>query len=88
MGVSRVEKRAAPVRSTTNSDEGWPIAPPLLVSRKDAARMLGGVDVSTVRRLEKAGILVPKRLNRRSPTAQVFYAYENVVAAAQGEGGR
>jgi len=54
----------------------------LLVSRKDAARMLGNVDVSTIRRLEKEGLLKPKRLNPRSPTAQVFYAIENVEAVA------
>jgi hypothetical protein len=59
---------------------------PLLVSRKDTAVMLGGVDISTIRRLEKEGLLIPKRLNPRSPTAQVFYSYENVLAVAQGEG--
>jgi hypothetical protein len=47
---------------------------PLLVSRKDAGIMLGGIDASTLRRFEKQGILIPRRINRRSPTAQVFYA--------------
>jgi hypothetical protein len=56
---------------------------PLLVTRKQAAEMLGGVSIATIKRLEQAGVLRGKRLNGRSPTAQVFYAYQNVVAIAQ-----
>jgi hypothetical protein len=55
---------------------------PLLVSRKQAAVMLGGVSEATVKRLEEAGILRGKRLSRKA-TAQVFYDYDNVVAAAK-----
>lgn len=55
---------------------------PLLISRKQAAELLGGVTVATIKRLEKAGVLRGRRLNRHSPTAQVFYSYENVIAAA------
>ena len=57
---------------------------PLLVSRKDACLMLGNVDVTTLRRLERLGVLHPKRLNPHSATAQVFYTYENIKAAAEG----
>lgn len=57
---------------------------PLLVSRKQAAELLGGVAIATIKRLEKAGVLRGRRLNRYSPTAQVFYSYDNVVAAATG----
>jgi hypothetical protein len=57
---------------------------PLVVSRKTAAALLGDVDVSTLRRFEAAGLLKPIRLNKRSPVAQVFYAYDEVVALAQG----
>jgi hypothetical protein len=39
--------------------------PSLLVSRRQAAQMLGGVDVSTIRRLERTGLLKPRRLTRR-----------------------
>jgi len=56
---------------------------PLLVSRRDAALMLGGVDVSTVRRLERMGVLVAVKL-ARTAKAQTFYVYDNVVAAAKG----
>ncbi len=60
-------------------------APPkqLLVSRKDAAQMLGGVSTATIKRLEQAGVLHPRRL-RRSLSAQVFYGIEEIIAVAQG----
>ncbi len=67
-----------------NSVSSNPPVKPLLVSRKAAAAMLGGVNVATIRRLEKEGLLKPKRLSPRSPTGQVFFAYEDVVAVAQG----
>jgi hypothetical protein len=57
----------------------------LLVTRKDAAKMLGGISLMTLIRLEKEGLLKVRRLNR-SPSAQVFYGYDNVVAVAQGGG--
>jgi hypothetical protein len=57
---------------------------PLLVSRKNASVMLGGVDASTLRRLEEMGALKPLRLNPRSPVGAVYYAYDNVVAVAKG----
>jgi hypothetical protein len=56
----------------------------LLISRIDAARMLGNISVTTVMRLEKEGVLKPVRLNPRKPTAQVFYRYESIAALAQG----
>jgi hypothetical protein len=56
----------------------------LLVNRRDAARMLGNVTTSTIRRLEKEGLLHPVRINTRSPVAMVFFKYEEVVALAHG----
>jgi hypothetical protein len=56
---------------------------PLLVSRREAARLLGGVDLSTIRRLELDGQLRPIRLNKRSPTARVYFRYQEVVALAK-----
>ena len=53
---------------------------PLLVSRKDAGYLLGGVDVSTIRRMEKAGLLTPVRLNPRSATGSVYFRYDDIVA--------
>jgi hypothetical protein len=61
-----------------------PISRPLVVPRTTTAALLGGVDVSTIRRLEKAGLLTPIRLNKRSATGQVFYSYAEVVALAEG----
>ena len=55
---------------------------PLLVSRREAAQILGGVDVSTIRRLERSGLLKPKRLTRR-PRGQVFFLAKNVFALVE-----
>jgi hypothetical protein len=57
---------------------------PLLVSRRDAAQMLGRVDVGTIKRLEQMNVLRPLRLNPRSPTAQVFFNVDDVIALARG----
>jgi hypothetical protein len=56
---------------------------PLLVSRADAAVMLGGVSVATMVRLEDAGLLHPKRL-MGSPNGTVFYSFKNVTEVAEG----
>jgi hypothetical protein len=72
--VSKPKKPKLPIAAT-----------PLLVSRKDAARLLGNVDVSTIRRLENAGVLHPIRLDPRSPRAQVFFKYEEIIATAGGQ---
>jgi hypothetical protein len=55
----------------------------LLFSRKQAAEVLGRVDVSYIRRLEKTGVLRPVRLIR-SPSAMVFFTAENIAAVAAG----
>lgn len=60
------------------------LARPLLVSRRDAAVMLGKVDIALIRRLEKMGILHPMRLNPRSTSAMVFFDYNEIVAVARG----
>jgi len=52
-------------------------APPLLYSRRQLAQRLGPVDVSFVRRLEKAGRLKGIRLTR-SPSAMVFFRAEDI----------
>jgi hypothetical protein len=54
------------------------------VSRKDAAQLLGGVSVMSLIRLEQKGVLRPVRLNRDAKAGQVFYAYRDLVALAQG----
>jgi hypothetical protein len=60
-----------------------PTPAPLIVSRRDAAAMLGNVSVQTVIRLEAKGLLKPVRIN---PTklSQKFYRYADLVALAQG----
>jgi hypothetical protein len=57
---------------------------PLLISRRDAAVMLGRVDVCLIKRLEKMGVLHPMRLNPRSTSAQVFFDISEVIAVARG----
>jgi hypothetical protein len=54
----------------------------LLVSRTEAAQMLGGVSSLTIIRLQHAGHLTPVRLTKR-PAAKVFYRIEEVLALAQ-----
>jgi DNA-binding transcriptional MerR regulator len=49
-----------------------------LYPRDEASSFLGGVSVPTLRRMEKQGILKPIRLNKRSPTAQVYYSGRNI----------
>ena len=51
---------------------------PLLVSRRDARVLLGGISTSTLIRLERKGLLIPKRLTR-SPSGTVYYAYDNLL---------
>lgn len=55
---------------------------PLLFTRQQVARMLGNVDISFVRRLEKAGRLQPIRLTR-SPSAMAFYRARDVMALVE-----
>lgn len=60
---------------------------PLLVSRRDAALMLGGISIASIKRLERSGELTAIRLNRRSPTSQVFYRRAQILALAHVEAG-
>ena len=48
-----------------------------LYSREEARPFLGGASVPTQRRMEQEGILKPIRLNKRSPTGQVYYSGRN-----------
>ena len=57
---------------------------PLLVSRKDAAALLGGCSVMTLIRMEARGELQPIRLNRTAKAGQVFYRYDDIAHLAQG----
>jgi hypothetical protein len=47
--------------------------------------MLGGISLATLKRLEDEGILKPVRLNKRSPSGQVFYTHNNLMEVAQDE---
>jgi hypothetical protein len=59
-------------------------AAPLLYSREQAARLLGGVCAMTLIRMEKRGVLKPIRLVP-SANGRVFYTAENIAAVARGE---
>ena len=58
---------------------------PLLYSREQARRLLGGVSSAMLKRLEAAGELTAVRLNKRSPVGQVFYRRAQVLALAQAD---
>jgi hypothetical protein len=51
----------------------------LIFTRRQVAQLLGGIDTSTVRRLERDGRLRPIRLTGRK-TGQVFFRAEDVYA--------
>lgn len=52
----------------------------LLYSRKQVAAMLGDVDVSTIKQLEKQGRLKGVRLSGKKNSGQVFFTHANVIA--------
>jgi predicted site-specific integrase-resolvase len=54
----------------------------LLLTRKQVAKLLGNVDVSTIRRLERAGRLKAVRLTK-SPSGKVFFRREDVLRLVQ-----
>jgi hypothetical protein len=56
----------------------------LLYSRRQTAHVLGGVSLRTIKELEASGQLDVVRLNKRSPTAQVFHRAWQVQALARG----
>jgi hypothetical protein len=83
-GRSRDEKKRAsapvpalPKRALVPAED---LPPRLLYSRKQVAHALGGVDVSYVRRLERAGVLKGIRLDKRKATAMVFFRAQDVIA--------
>jgi DNA-binding transcriptional MerR regulator len=51
----------------------------LLYTRRQVAELLGGCDVSTVRRLEKQGRLKAVRLTK-SATGMVYFRADDVIA--------
>jgi hypothetical protein len=53
------------------------LQPRLLYSRKETARLLGGISTATVRRLEAAGRLPGIRLSK-SKSSSVFYRAEDI----------
>jgi hypothetical protein len=55
-----------------------------LYPREHARQILGGISIATLKRLEKASVLKPIRLNKHSPTAQVFYTGVNLREAMRG----
>jgi hypothetical protein len=58
---------------------------PLLYSRVQTSRALGGISVATIIRLENAGLLTKVRLGNL-PTAQVYHRVSEVHALAQAGG--
>jgi hypothetical protein len=54
---------------------------PLLVNRREAARLLGGISISTMLRLEQSGALRPICLTD-ARTAQRFYSMDELKALA------
>ena len=58
---------------------------PLLISRPNTCVMLGGVDPTTLWRLEAAGIfLLPRRLNPALRKISGFYSVDNISAIVNG----
>jgi hypothetical protein len=55
----------------------------LLYPRRQTADILGGVSMRVIKDLEEAGLLTVVRLNKKSPTAQVFHPAHEVLALAQ-----
>ena len=55
---------------------------PLLVTRRQARKMLGGISATTVIRMETAGVLHPIKLTR-NPAGQTFYRKANVLVVAE-----
>src|SRR4051812_16039632 len=54
-------------------------AAPLLYSREQAAKLLGGISVATLIRYEAMGFLRPMRLNRSSRLSKVFYRRSDLL---------
>lgn len=58
---------------------------PIFVSREEAARLLGGISVRSVIRLEEAGRLKPVRLNPNSKSSKVLIRRAEIVALGEVE---
>jgi hypothetical protein len=57
---------------------------PILVTRSTARKMLDGMSITQIARLERAGVLDVIRLNPKSPVTQVYYRYAQVLSLANG----
>jgi len=55
-------------------------SPSIFVSREEAARLLGGISVRSVIRLEDAGRLTPVRLNPSSTNSRVLIRRSEIEA--------
>jgi hypothetical protein len=49
--------------------------------------LLGGISLATIKELEAAGVLIPKRLDPRRVNGQVFYTDANIRAVAGADEG-
>ncbi len=72
---TRVHLRPEPI--TVSEDQ-------ILVTRKQAAQMLGRISLDTIRALEHEGILTRIRLTGK-PTSQIFFRKSEVEELAKGE---
>ncbi len=61
-----------------------PVEMPLLYSRSQAAKLLGGISVDSIIALEQQGKLSPVKLTGK-PKSQVFYHRAELEALARGE---
>jgi hypothetical protein len=78
----RERRRERAQSAPANDHRETGAAPPLLVNRREAARLLGGISISTMLRLEQSGALRARTLTN-ARTAQRFYVYSEIVALAQ-----
>lgn len=60
-------------------------SPPIFVCREEAARLLGGISVRSVIRLEDSGRLKPVRLNPNSKFSKVLIRRAEIVALGEVE---
>ena len=84
-GPQQARARAPPVHRYRAAAHPRTPPTPLLVSRKDAAIMLGGISIATLQRMEERGTLERVRLNPDSKIGQVFYRFDDLVRLAQGD---
>jgi hypothetical protein len=59
-------------------------SPPLLVPRDEARRLLGGISLTTIARLEALGVLTPRKLYPNTPNGKTYYDRDELIAVAKG----